>query len=250
MDGRERAPSDPWSVVRDAGAEPAERVRALHALARAPAPELARFVTESLPDAEGTWRRALIAAAERCVEVPDDVRAHLADQLFSAAETLAVSANAFDQRAVWAALRRASALVPADAPCRLLPFLAAGQRPKTKQAALQSLFNVEEIPVAREVPFQPELLERVYTLADSLLDPEIFADPIYGALAMCAFDAAVALRHPLVSQLTSRLIALERPSALREARRSLERLATHWTDESRGEWLAEVRTALAHPETS
>ena len=210
------------------------------------------------------WRRALVAAAELCPEVLEVDRVRLADLLFRFAHDSTLKAEEADQPFVWSALRRGSILIPTQAPLRLEPFLAPGHRTKTKQAALQSLFNVEdrlvpalgpwedgvqrlleeeEGPTGRD-KFRESLRRRVAAMAEALLKPDVVVQPELGALGVAAFCALVAIRHEDAPRCAGELAALRLPGVVRSASLAVSRLRTHWVSQGLVEYLDAVAEGL------
>jgi len=117
---------------------------------------------------------------------------------------------------------------------------------KVKQAALQALFNVEEVPVERPEGFPDEVGERVLEMADHLLRPDVMGEPAMAALATCAFEALLATRYRRNDALllADRIASLPRDGVRRAALRGLERLEDHWLDDESKVYLGQVRACL------
>jgi hypothetical protein len=167
----------------------------------------AAFILEQLErdDFPDDWRYAIVFAAEDVRFISEQQQQRACHTLRELALELRATPTAKLDRVVWSALRRFGSLVPATQAGRLLEFLEHTGPIDTRLVALQCIGSVFSLAPPGDCCSLGGLADRVFQIADKVLDPDVLVAGETSAIAAEAFYALAALGDCRLAALVHRL---------------------------------------------
>jgi hypothetical protein len=218
-----------WATVRGSTASDADRAEALANLAAMGENGVADFIADQLTraDRSDTWRDALVFASEDVRFEGDSQQQRVADALLEIAESIRENDQARTEPVLWACLRRFSSLGSPAQACRLAPFL---DHPSvhSKIAVLAAIQNLFANGPAADLNTTQTLADRVVSLAQKFLDPDLLTPGDNAAVATSAVSAAACLGDPRFEDLMTQFPRTGREWAKDVLADLLGSLVTKW----------------------
>jgi hypothetical protein len=226
--------ADLRSRIADQTADVEQRSDALHKLIALDDRAAAQVIISELsrPNIPREWVDHLICASEYVQFSEPRDRTLLGERLYNRALALLGNSLSKSEPILWAAIRRYATLIPTEDAGSLLPFLGPKATIGTRQVALQGIQAIFELDPPSDPESLGSLTERVISLCETYIDPDVVVSAELGSLAVNSFLALSLMGREESVGFASRIKSLDRPWLARRAAQSLSRTRDRWHDRS------------------